>query len=147
MPGQQPGQEPRASLRVRLLSMSYEALLLVAIELIATALFVAVVGDSRMQPWRALLQVYLVAVAGIYFVWSWTDGRRTLPMRTWRLRLVNRAGEPPNVRSALVRFLVALLALPLGAAAAWWALIDREGLFLHDRVAGTRLVREPARSA
>ena len=145
MPGQRPGEDPRASLRVRLLSMSYEALLLVAIELVATALFVAVAGDSRVQPWRTLLQLYLVLVAAIYFVWSWTGARRTLPMRTWRLRLVNRLGEAPNMRTAAVRFLVAALTLPLGATAVWWALIDRERLFLHDRVAGTRLVREPQR--
>jgi uncharacterized RDD family membrane protein YckC len=143
----QPGQEARASLRVRLLSMVYEALLLAALWLVATAFFAAVVGDSRLQPWRTLLQLYLVAVTCIYFVWSWTGGRRTLPMRTWRLRLVNRAGEPPSVRTALLRFLIALLALPLGAAAAWWALVDRERLFLHDRIAGTRLMRERAQSA
>ena len=127
--------------------MSYEALLLAALVLVATALFVAVVGDSRVQPWRTVLQLYVVVTAGIYFVWSWTGGRRTLPMRTWRLRLVNRGGQPPSVRIALVRFLVALLALPLAGAAAWWALVDRERLFLHDRIAGTRLVREPRQSA
>jgi uncharacterized RDD family membrane protein YckC len=67
-------------------------------------------------------------------------------MRTWRLRLVDRAGNPPQVRTAMVRFAAAAIGLPLGAVALWWALFDRERLFLHDRLAGTRLVRDPPRT-
>ncbi len=138
-----PGATP-ASVRIRLLCMVYDALLLAALLVVATAIFVVFGGDGRAQPGRTLLQAWLVLVAGVYFVWSWTAGRRTLAMRTWRLRLVDRAGEPAGVRAALVRFVIAALGLPLGAAALWWALIDRERLFLHDRIAGTRVVRDPA---
>ena len=132
-----------ASLRIRLVCMLYEALLLAALLLVATALFVALGGEGRTRPGHILLQLWLILVMGTYFVWSWSAGRRTLPMRTWRLRLVDRAGNPPDARTALVRFIAAAFALPLGAAALWWALIDRERLFLHDRLAGTRLVRDP----
>jgi uncharacterized RDD family membrane protein YckC len=134
-----------ASVRIRLLCMIYEALLLGAILLAASAIFLGLGGDGRDALGRALLQAWLALVMGAYFVWSWSAGRRTLPMRTWRLRLIDRAGEPPSVRAALVRFLAAAITLPLGAAALWWALLDRERLFLHDRIAGTRVVRDPAR--
>jgi uncharacterized RDD family membrane protein YckC len=40
---------------------------------------------------------------------------------------------------ALLRFLFALVLVPTGASILW-ALFDREGQFLHDRLAGTRLV-------
>ena len=132
-----------ASLRIRLLSLVYEALLLVALLMVATAVFVAIVGDSSAPPLRTVLQVYLIAVTGAYFVWSWSEGRRTLPMRTWRLRLVERSGKAPGVAAACVRFLVAAAGAPLAGLPWWWALLDRERLFLHDRIAGTRLARDP----
>ena len=134
-----------ARVRIRLLCMLYEALLLAALLLLATAIFVGLGGDGRVQPGRSHLQAWLVVVAGVYFVWSWSAGRRTLAMRTWRLRLVDRTGKPPSLRTAAVRFFVAAVALPLGGAALWWALFDPERLFLHDRIAGTRVLRDPPR--
>jgi uncharacterized RDD family membrane protein YckC len=55
-------------------------------------------------------------------------------MKTWRIRLV---GVTP--RKALFRFLYALILVPTGISLLW-ALFDRDRQFLHDRLAGTRLV-------
>ncbi|MNC85492.1 RDD family protein [compost metagenome] len=63
-------------------------------------------------------------------------------MKTWRLRLVTRSGEPLEWRHALKRFLIALPGTLLLGAGFLWALVDREGLFLHDRLAGTKIVRD-----
>ena len=128
-----------AGLRTRILSMTYEAVLLTGLLFIATAFFTAVFGDSRGQPLRAVLQLYLLLIAGIYLVWSWTGERRTLPMRTWRMRLVDRRGQCPNLRSAITRYLVAVLGIAACGVGLLWALIDPERQFLHDRIAGTRL--------
>jgi uncharacterized RDD family membrane protein YckC len=125
----------------------YEALLLAALLMVATAIFIAIAGDAREQPLHFVLQMYLLAISAAYFVWSWTGGRRTLPMRTWRLRLIDRRGAPPSAGVAARRFLVALATWPLGALPFWWALFDPERHFLHDRAVGTRLVREPSRPA
>jgi len=141
-----PGLEA-ALLRVRLIAITYEALLLAAILLIATAAFVAVFGDSRTQPVRAVLQLYLLSVAGCYCVWNWTGGRRTLPMRTWRLYLTDRCGSTPSVKVGIVRFLVAVLGVLALGAGIVWAFVDPERQFLHDRIAGTRLMRRPLRAA
>ena len=132
-----------ARFRTRLLALIYEALILAALLILATALFTAAVGDSGEQPARTLLRIYLVLVAGAYFVWSWTGGRRTLAMRTWRLRLVDAAGAPPSLKAAIRRYLVALVGVPLGGIGILWAFVDRERLFLHDRLAGTRLIVDP----
>jgi len=137
---------PLARFSIRLLAATYEAVLLSALLLIATAAFLAVAGDSTGQPRHLLLQIYLLAVMGAYLVWSWSGGRRTLPMRTWRLRLVTRSGAPPSVRRALVRFLAALATLPPAGLGFLWGLFDPERQFLHDRIAGTRLVRDPPRA-
>ena len=128
-----------AGLRTRILSMTYEAVLLTGLLVIATAIFTAVFGDSRGQPLRTVLQLCLLLIAGIYLVWSWTGERRTLPMRTWRMRLVDRRGHCPNLRRAITRYLVAVLGIAACGVGLLWALIDPERQFLHDRIAGTRL--------
>ena len=69
-----------------------------------------------------------------YFLWCWLRGGQTLAMKAWRIRLV---GVTP--RKALLRFLLGLVLVPTGIAVLW-ALLDRERQFLHDRLAGTRLV-------
>ncbi|MBA2690535.1 MAG: RDD family protein, partial [Burkholderiales bacterium] len=65
-------------------------------------------------------------------------GRRTLAMKTWRLRLIDRGGGLLTPKRAFLRFCLAWLNVT--GAALLWPLFDREGLFLHDRLAGSRLV-------
>jgi uncharacterized RDD family membrane protein YckC len=100
------------------------------------------------------------AVLAAYFSWCWSQGRRTLAMKTWRLRLVRADGGTVAVRTALLRYLAAWVGPALavlayvaiapsgwGAHAAWlvglnflWAFVDPGRQFLHDRFAGTRIV-------
>ncbi len=123
------------SLKRRLASMVYESLLLGALLFIAGYLVVGL----RPQDHPGLFRVYLLAVCGMYFVWFWRHGGQTLAMRTWRIRLVEASGQPITRRRAWLRYAYAVagtLALGLGFL---WALWDRDRLFLHDRLAGTRL--------
>jgi len=46
------------------------------------------------------------------------------------------------LRHALKRFLFALAGSLLAGAGFLWALVDRDGLFLHDRLAGTRIIND-----
>ena len=131
---------PAASLARRLGSVCYEVLLLAAIMFAAGWLFLAVAILLPAQLARTLFQVYLLAVAAAYFGYCWTHGGQTLPMKTWRIRLVKREGGPPAARQALLRYLYALAGTAIAGAGFWWALVDRDGQFLHDRLAGTRLV-------
>ena len=131
-----------ASLRIRLLAMVYETVLMAALLLAATAIFLAVAGDSSRPPLRTALQVYLLTVAGIYFIWSWTGGRRTLAMRAWRIHLVDRDGGQVGLRTALVRYVCALLGIGACALGLIWPIFDSERRFLHDRIAGTRIVHD-----
>jgi uncharacterized RDD family membrane protein YckC len=88
---------------------------------------------------RLIFQAFLVCVAAAYYIWHWTRGQ-TLPMKTWRIRLVTSNGAPVGTGRATLRFLVAGCGLAVGGLTFVWALVDREGQFLHDRIAGTRLV-------
>jgi uncharacterized RDD family membrane protein YckC len=120
--------------------MAYDALLLLAVLFVATFVFLALFGSAVHPPRRYLLQLWLLLVAGCYFIWFWTHGGQTLAMKTWRLRLVAEDGRAVDWRAALLRFLVAVPSIGLGVGMVW-ALIDREGKFLHDRLAHTRLMR------
>ncbi len=106
-------------------------------------------------PMRYVFQFYMFAIVGLYFVWCWRHGGQTLPMKTWKIRLVDRQGGVPSLPRAWWRYALAWSALtPALALYAWgfrwglalivlpflWPLLDRERLFLHDRLAGTRLV-------
>jgi len=61
-------------------------------------------------------------------------------MKTWRIRLVTRDGLALRPSRALLRYLLVWLTLALGGMGIVWALVDRDRQFLHDRLAGTRLV-------
>jgi uncharacterized RDD family membrane protein YckC len=63
---------------------------------------------------------------------------QTLAMKTWRIRVVNTAGGAITFQQALRRFAVATVLIGVSQI---WGLFDRDRLFLHDRLSGTRLVR------
>jgi uncharacterized RDD family membrane protein YckC len=164
----------RASLARRLASLGYETLLFAAI--VVAVGFVTLplappgaqaVGLPRVPdlPVR-IVSFLLIFVAGaLYFGWSWSNGRRTLAMKTWRIGLEHRDGGPIDRRTALLRYVaawigpaialaayLALRRLGHGTAAAAllalnfaWALVDPDRQFLHDRIAGTRLVAPSVR--
>lgn len=130
-----------ASLTRRALALAYEALLIAAVLIIGALPFVMLTHDADEILIRPLLQLYLFALAGAYFIWQWLRGGQTLAMKTWRLVLVTREGGPLGLHQALARFIFAVAGCLLLGASFLWALVDRERLFLHDRLAGTRIVQ------
>jgi uncharacterized RDD family membrane protein YckC len=161
---------PLASLRRRLAALFYEATLIAALILVLGFVLAPAVSrspshDALQIPdvaGRVFMLCTLFMAGAVYCAWTWSNGRRTLPMKTWRIRLVTGAGGNLDARRALVRYAatwigptialsVYALARPgAGSKHALWlvaigyagALVDRDGQFLHDRIAGTRLVRE-----
>jgi uncharacterized RDD family membrane protein YckC len=118
----------------RLASMAYEALLIFAVAFFAAWVFFFASGgrDATRGALRIELQLFILVVLAAYFVWCWLRGGQTLAMRAWRIRLVN---VTPG--KAVLRFVLALALLPVSIL---WALFDRDRQFLHDRLAGTRLI-------
>ncbi len=138
-----------AGLGRRFACLVYEALLLLAVLFLGSALFTSVAGAADTFASRLALQGLLLILCGAYLIWSWTHGGQTLPMQAWQLRIVAAdSGRPPALRVALKRYLLAVPGALLGAVSFLWGLVDRDRLFLHDRLAGTRIVQvDRARSA
>ncbi|HST00174.1 MAG TPA: RDD family protein [Usitatibacter sp.] len=127
----------------RLASAVYDLLIVFAIALVATLPFIAVFGDST-QGWRRyLLQAWIVIAIGAYFATCWARSGQTLPMKTWRIRVVRSDGARVGAWRALHRYVLAWLSLAALGAGFIWALFDREKQFLHDRLAGTAIVDAP----
>jgi uncharacterized RDD family membrane protein YckC len=114
--------------------MAYEAILLFAVAFFAAWLFFFTSGgrDATTGWPRFILQLFILVVFAAYFLWCWLRGGQTLAMKAWHIRLVE---VTPG--KAVLRFVLALALLPVSIP---WALFDRDRQFLHDRLAGTRLV-------
>ena len=166
------GANDRAGFLRRLAASLYEGLLLAALALVVGFALLPLVsppsflpGDARALPLpgsaaRAMSFGCLFAVLGAYCVWGWSRGRRTLPMKTWRIALESTAGTPVSPIGAAVRYgawwigpafaIAAYVALRPVGHGRWavallalnyaWALVNADRQFLHDRVAGTRMV-------
>ncbi|HCU84267.1 RDD family protein [Methylophilus sp. UBA6697] len=127
----------------RYLAVVYEALLLLALALALTAAYVMLLGDAS-HGWKRLgLQALLWLVMGAYFVRCWVVTGQTLASQTWKLKVVDQHGQLLDVQQAVMRYVLAgVLLLPAGLTL-WWALLDREQQFLHDRLLGSRIIVLP----
>lgn len=119
--------------------MGYDTLLLLAVLFVATFVFLMLVGSAVHPPRQYLLQIWLLGVAGVYFAWFWAHGGQTLAMKTWKIRVIDQYGNTPGWQPVVTRYLLSVPSVLTGVGIVW-ALVDREGQFLHDRLAKTRLV-------
>lgn len=142
-------------------SWLYEGMLLFGVIFIADYLFSTLTQTRHALDNRHAQQAFLFVILGIYFAWFWSKGQ-TLAMKTWHIRVVDRTGRPLSQARALGRYALSWLWFmpPLAAVApfrlsgpeiavlvlgwvAVWALLSRfhpQRQFLHDALAGTRLI-------
>ena|GEM_PF-143661 len=160
-----PPSSPLVTVRRRLAALLYEGVLLFGVIFIAGLAFSLVLQQRNGYTHHRLMAAWIALVAGVYFVGLWHRGGQTLPMKTWRLRLTGPDGAPPSLARATLRYLAAWLwFLPplalhpllnltvphtLVLEAVWfvsWTASARftpGRQFLHDCIAGTRIVAAP----
>ena len=161
-----PGTPPVMNLRApglwrRMACWMYEGMLLFGVVFITGYLFSTLSQTRHALDNRHVQQAFLFLVLGIYFTWFWSKGQ-TLAMKTWNIRVVDAQGLPLSQSRALARYVLSwlwflpplLLTGLLGITGlevvvlvlGWvlvWALLSRFhalGQFVHDALAGTRLV-------
>jgi uncharacterized RDD family membrane protein YckC len=135
-----------AGLRRRLAALVYESLLLVgvlALLYLIPHLAYGMVFERAAPGWFSWLHIFIVL--GAYFLFYWCRSGQTLAMQTWRLRLVTAdEGKPVPLRQGVLRYALAWPSVCLFGAGLWWALIDRDRQFAHDRLARTAIILLPA---
>lgn len=134
------GRAATPGLGKRLLSLVYEMLLLLAIILLAGGLAAGLAQLTEPAYARALTQAIAFPCCSAYFAWQWHRGGQTLPMKTWRMRIETVQGGPVPLSRAWLRVAMAVPGYLLLGITIVWALGDRDAQFLHDRIAGTRIV-------
>jgi len=172
-----------AGLARRLAASAYEALLLVALLLLVGFAMLPLVtpsdhmtlgvlpdaGSGQPIPYlmspaaRAVSGTLLFGVCGAYCVGLWSGGRRTLPMKTWRVALRSAREARVTPETAMLRYfacwigpalaVAGYLALEPSGHGRWalallavnyaWAIVDPDRQYLQDRIAGTRLLVLP----
>jgi uncharacterized RDD family membrane protein YckC len=121
--------------------MAYESLLLLGVLSVSFMLPHLALGmafNIVLPGWVLLSHVFIVL--GAYFVWYWHHGGQTLAMQTWKIRLSTPSGVEPSLARLALRYVLAWPSLVYLGTGLFWALFDRDRQFLHDRLAGTRLV-------
>lgn len=119
----------------------YELLLLLALWMLCTWIFVRLLGDATGDHKRYVLQAFLWLITGVYFMWCWRKTGQTLATKTWKIKLVNQQNITLSMQQALIRYALASLSLLAFGAGFFWALFDKDSLFLHDRLLKTRFIQ------
>lgn len=149
------------SLGRRMACWLYEGLLLFGVVFVAGYLFSTLSQSRHALDHRNALQAFVFVVLGIYFVWLWAHGQ-TLAMKTWHIRVSDRAGQSISQKQAALRYLLSWVWFWPPLALSWaaqlssaetlvivpgwvaiWAVLSRfhpQGQFWHDAWAGTRLI-------
>ena len=149
--------------------MVYEAFLLIAVEALAMFVYLFLTRDQHSPTIEHGRNAVFFLVAAAYFIHAWSGSGHTLAMKTWRIKVVKLGYARVPFRAAAVRYLMAwgwflpaivacyafgwtgvhdvskvLITFAVGIAAwAATALFDKNKQFLHDRIAGTRLISLP----
>lgn len=161
---------PPPTLKRSLASLFYELLLVAALLLTVTTVLTPLqmlIGQDAL--FKTLLKAVLAIALFGYFGYCWVRSGQTVAMKTWRIKLVNAHGGGIVWKQAAVRYLVGMalfVGMPAVSYLGWanayghqpqalwlalsWCLIpflakfyDRDKLFLHDRLAGTRQIVLP----
>ena len=154
------------TLKRRLICMVYEAFLLTAVEALAIFVYLFATQNQHTTSIDHGRNAVFFLTAAAYFIHAWTGSGHTLAMKTWRIKVVKLGYARVPLRTAAIRYLMAWgwflpaivvcyafgltsygqvgAALAMGIFAwAMTALLDKNGQFLHDRVAGTRMILLP----
>lgn len=154
------------TLKRRLICLVYEAFLVTAVVMLGLFLFLFASQKAPAAVIEYGRQLVLFVVAGAYFIWCWTGSGHTLAMKTWRIKLVKVGYAAVPFRAAAIRYLLSWFWLLPAIVVCWrfqltgkaevaiavvvgiiaWSLtafLDKDRQFLHDRLAGTRLISLP----
>lgn len=124
-----------------LLIMIYDAVIIVALLMLSTALAMLFGMENHTATRDPVYTAGLLLVWFVYLGWSWHKGGMTLGMRAWRVRIESETGNQPAWGQCLLRFLVSFVSASFAGLGFMWSLFEAKGRTWHDLASRTRLVR------
>lgn len=156
------------TLKRRLICLVYEAFLVTAVLAFAVLIYLMLVQRFTGPLVEHGTKLVVFLAAGAYFIHSWSGSGFTLAMKTWRIKIVHLGSAQVPIKNAAIRYVCAwgwvlpggLIYLALGNHDRAWAamslsmlagillwaataFLDKDRQFLHDKIAGTRLISLP----
>jgi uncharacterized RDD family membrane protein YckC len=125
----------------RLIACLYDALILIAIWMLVTWFYIFSFGEILSPFQRLSLQMLLWLSAGVYFMFSWYKGGQTLALKAWKMKIVSQANVDLSFKVCFLRYVLASVLMMLFGLTLLWAFVDKDRLFLHDRLLNTKCIQ------
>lgn len=138
------------SLLRHLVSMVYDALLVIALIFVVNGLALGIAvqlsdGEQEVLNPHIGQALFVLCFVAFYSAFWLKDGQ-TLGMQAWRIKLVSLEGGDPTFSQALLRIAGAALSAGCLGLGYIWKLFDRNKRYWHDYISGTELVLLPKSS-
>lgn len=140
-PAASTGADTVCRLPRRLMSMLYDALIILALLIIASAFALPLTGEQVRAGESFGFTVYLLAVWFAYLGWCWSQSGQTLGMRAWKIRIHDLNGRLPGWRECAVRFAVSWASAACLGLGFISALLRKDRSCWHDLASNTSLYR------
>ncbi|MTI12443.1 RDD family protein [Sansalvadorimonas verongulae] len=134
----------------RLAAMFYDTMLVLAMVMVISGLYHAIVHnwllglESAPTGFNPLLSTILLFVMFFFFAHFWGKNGQTLGMQAWRLRVRStKTGRNLTLIQSLLRFIVAIPALGLAGLGVFWIVIDKKKRTWYDRYSESEVVLIP----
>ena len=128
----------------RLAAIIYDALLLISVLFVATALILPFnAGQAISSSQLGFYWFYLLTISFIFYGWFWTHGGQTLGLRAWNIRVLTTQGQRISWLHAFLRFSYAILSWSVLGLGFFWSLIDVNKRCWHDQLSKTALFYQP----
>jgi uncharacterized RDD family membrane protein YckC len=124
----------------RIAAICYDAILLIAVLFIATALLLPINSGQAFTTEQYYYPIYLFIISFFFFGWFWTHGGQTLGQRAWKIKVLTFTGKQLNWQQAFIRFLWAIFSWALCGLGFLWILVSKDKLAWHDHLSKTKIV-------
>jgi uncharacterized RDD family membrane protein YckC len=97
-----------ANLWRRMAAMVYDSLLIFAVLIVVGATTLPFTNGLGISRDNIIFKLYVFGAIYVFLGWFWTHGGQTLGMRAWKIKLIQRNGNPVTWRPALFYYLLSL---------------------------------------
>ena len=136
-----PSTNSHVSLARRLGAIIYDLLLLITILILISFIFSILFSINPKHPLFFVYQGCIYTISFLFYGWFWTHGGQTLGMKTWRFKITSLDGGEIKWKTALIRFIAAIVSWLVFGLGYIWSLFDKKNRTWHDIISKTQLTR------